>query len=51
MNNLTNCLVDTDDIVYNKIDLLKSITIDDILAVKKSINLDNSSFVIGYNKE
>ena len=51
MNNLTNCLVDTEDIVYNKIDLLKSITIDDILAVKKSINLDNSSFVIGYNKE
>ncbi len=51
MGMINMSLMDQEDIIYNRIDLIKSITIDDILKAKKSIDLNNYSFVIGYPKE
>ena len=51
MGMINNSLIDYDDIIYNRTELIKSITIDDILNAKKSIDLNNYSFVIGYPKE
>ena len=51
MGMINSYLIDQDEVVYNRIDLIKSITLEDILNVKKDIDLDNYSFVIGYPKE
>ncbi len=51
MSMINSYLIDQDEVVYNRIELIKSITLEDILNVKKDIDLDNYSFVIGYPKE
>ena len=51
MGMINSYLVDQDEVIYNRIDLIKSITLEDVLNVKKDIDLDNYSFVIGYPKE
>ena len=48
---IDSSLVENGDILYNRIDLIKSITLEDILNIKKDIDLNNYSFIIGYPKE
>ena len=43
-------LTEYDEIIYNKIDIIKSITLDDILNARKDIMLDNYSFIVGMPK-
>jgi hypothetical protein len=48
---INSSLIDYNEVIYNRIDLIKSITLKDVLGAKDSIDLDNYSFVIGYPKE
>ena len=42
---------DFGDIIYDEIDIIKSITLDDVEKVKKKIDFNNSSFVIAKPKK
>ncbi len=44
-------IIEFGEVIYNRIDIIKSITLEDILKVRNNIILDNYSFVIGYSKE
>ncbi len=39
------------EILYNKMDIIRNISYDDIIKVKDSINYDNYSYVVGYPKK
>lgn len=45
INTLTNDLIDYDDIITNKIEIVRNITLDDINSVKSKLNLDNKAVV------
>ncbi|MBO5375615.1 MAG: insulinase family protein [Bacilli bacterium] len=51
VNMITANVIDYNDIIYDKIDMVKNISIDDILDVRKTIDIENSSLVIAYPKE
>jgi predicted Zn-dependent peptidase len=44
-------LLDFGDVIYNKMDLIRSITLEDILEVRNNILIDNNSYVVGYPKK
>ena len=44
-------ITDFNEIIYNKIDIIKSITLEDVINVRKDIMLDNYSFVLGMPKK
>lgn len=50
LNSIIKDLVDYDSVIYNKIDLIRNITIDDIEKVRKDLMIDNYSFVVGMPK-
>lgn len=51
LNSIINDITDYDEVIFNKIDIIRSITLDDVLKVRKDILLDNYSFVIGSSKK
>ncbi len=51
LNSALSEILDYGDIVYNKIDIIKSITKEDVLKIKDFIDISNSSFIVGYPKE
>jgi predicted Zn-dependent peptidase len=50
MSTIIDHYIDFGEIIYNKIDIIKSITYDDIVKNSKDILIDNYSFVTGYKK-
>ena len=50
MSTIIDHYMDFGEIVYNKIDLIKSITYEDVLQNSKDILIDNYSIVTGYKK-
>ena len=50
LNSVINNIINYNEVIYNKIDIIRSITLDDILKVKKDIILDNYSFILGLPK-
>ena len=44
-------ILDYGDIIYNKVDIIKSITLEDVLKIRDYIDISNSSLMIGYPKE
>ena len=48
--NVRKDIVNYDEIIYDKIDIIREIKLKDILKVKDDLMLDNYSFVIGYPK-
>lgn len=51
LDSVVNHLLNYDEIIYNKLDLIRSITLEDVLKVRNSILIDNYSFVVGYPKK
>lgn len=51
VNTITSNVIDYGDIIYDKIDVVKNIKLNDILNVRKTIDIENSSLVIAYPKE
>jgi len=51
VNMFLSNIVDYGDIVYDKLDIVKKINLNKLLEIRKSIDVDNSSLVIGYPKE
>lgn len=51
MDLIVDNIVEFDEVIYDKIDIIKSITLDDLMEVRNNILFDNYSFVIGYPKE
>ncbi len=51
LNSAISEILDYGDIVYNKIDIIKSITKEEVLKIKDYIDISNSSFMVGYPKE
>lgn len=51
INSLLSNIIDYGDIIYNKLDIIKNINFDSVMYTRKSIDIDNSSLVIGYPKE
>ena len=51
VSNLVDNVIDYGDIIYDKIDIVRSITLKDVLSVKDTIDIENSSIVIAYPKE
>ena len=49
-DNIIDNLLDYGEVIYNKLDIIRSITLDDIINVKKDILFDNYSYVVGYPK-
>ena len=49
-NSIIRDLIYYDKVLYNKMDLIKEITIDDIERVRNDILLDNYSFIVGLPK-
>jgi len=47
MNRIKNDILDYGDVLYNKIDLIKGITLKQVNKVKKNIDFDNVSIVVG----
>ena len=47
MNRIKNDILDYGDVLYNKIDLIKGITLKQVNKVKKDIDFDNVSIVVG----
>ena len=43
-------IINYGEVIYDKIDVIKRITLDDIEKVRKDIMLDNYSFIVGYPK-
>ena len=50
INMLVEHLIDYDDIIYNKQNIMKNITLDDVIKVKNSIDIKNASLVIANSK-
>ena len=50
MNSVIYNIINYGEVIYNKIDIIRSITIDDVLKVKSDIILDNYSFILGLPK-
>lgn len=50
MSTIIDHYIDFGEIIYNKIELIKSITYEDVLKNSKDILIDNYSFVTGYKK-
>ena len=51
VSNLVDNVIDYGDIIYDKLDIVRSITLKDVLSVKNTIDIENSSIVIAYPKE
>ena len=51
MDSIIDNIVEFDEVIYDRLDIIKSITLDDIARVRRNILIDNNSFVIGYPKE
>ena len=47
---IKNDILDYGDVLYNKIDLIKSVSLDKVKKIKKNIDFDNTSIVIGNTK-
>ncbi len=50
-DNIIDNLLDYGEIIYNKLDIIRSITIDDIVNLRKDILYDNYSYVLGCPKK
>ncbi len=50
LNSIVKDLIDYDDVLYNKIELIRSLDLKDIEKVRKDILFDNYSYVIGISK-
>ena len=50
LNSVVKDIVDYNEMIYNKIDIIRSISLDDILKVRNDIITDNYSFIIGMPK-
>ena len=51
MDSIIDNIVEFGEVIYNRIDIIKSISLEDISRVRNNIFIDNNSFVIGYPKE
>ena len=54
VDKIINDLIEDDEIIYNRMDIIKSITMEDINKVRKIIaddSIDNYAFVVEYPKE
>lgn len=51
ISSLVDNVIDYGDIIYDKVDIIRGITLDKIEKVRKFINIDNSSLVIANCKE
>jgi len=47
MNKVVNNIINYNEVIYNKIDIIRSITLDDIIKARKDIIVDNYSFILG----
>ncbi len=50
MDTVVEHIIEFDDIIYNKVDLLREITLEDIENVRNNILMDNYSYVLGIKK-
>ena len=50
LNGVIESVVDYGDVIYDKINIIRSITLDDVLLAKSKIDIDNSSLVVAYSK-
>ena len=50
VSNLVDTVIDYDDIISNKLEIIKSINLKYIFDIKNKINIDNSSLIIAYPK-
>lgn len=50
MNSVISNIINYNEVIYNKIEIIRSITLEDILKVRKDIILDNYSFILGKTK-
>ena len=48
---VTGHLLDYGEVIYDKMDIIRSITLDDVMNVRKTINFDNYSFTVAYPKK
>lgn len=51
LNGVIESVVDYGDVIYDKINIIRSITLDDVLLAKSKIDIDNSSLVVAYSKK
>ena len=51
LKTVINDIIEYNEIIYNKIDIIRSITMNDVLNVRKDILFDNYSFVVGNPKK
>lgn len=51
LNDVIESVVDYGDVIYDKINIIRSITLDDVLLAKSKIDIDNSSLVVAYSKK
>ena len=50
LNSVIKDIIDYNEVLYNKIDIIKDITLEDVKKVQKDIIIDNYSIVIGISK-
>lgn len=51
LNGVIESVVDYGDVIYDKINIIRSITLDDVLFAKSKIDIDNSALVVAYSKK
>lgn len=51
LNGVIESVVDYGDVIYDKINIIRSITLDDVLLAKSKIDIDNFSLVVAYSKK
>ena len=51
MNGITSLLVNYDELICNELEIIKSVTLEDVKKVKDYIDINNYSYVVGYPKE
>lgn len=51
LNGVIESVVDYGDVIYDKINIIRNITLDDVLLAKAKIDIDNSSLVVAYSKK
>ena len=51
LNGVIESVVDYGDVIYDKINIIRGITLDDVLLAKSKIDIDNSSLVVAYSKK
>lgn len=51
LDSVIDNLLEYDEVIYNKMEIIRSITLEDINKIRKTLLLDNYSFVVGYPKD